>query len=504
MRRRARLAAATFTLAVVATGCTPDPRVARPSPSGSPIAWTDCASDARKINSSLPRSLTVECGTVPVPQDWNTAKDGKPTDGKTFEIAVMRIRSNRQTDRIGSILTNFGGPGTAGLEYLPAFIGEVSGLLGRFDLVSFDPRGIGKSNSVKCAADGDLDASMGYEPDPVGNSEFQGSVAISRRIAEGCGAKFGETLGRVSTEQAARDIDAIRAALGEAKLNYLGFSYGTLLGAVYAELFPGNIRAMVLDGAVDPRETPIESSEGQAKGFERAFDNFTNWCKQNPSRCPIAPDARAAVVKAINSARTTPVKGSDGRSATAGWVFAAVLYTLYDEGSWPYLAQAIADLVRGKAQFTFLLADIDRDENGHYGTLFDGFNAVSCIDSDQFPTVEEIRTLQADWRAKYPLFGAPLAMSLVTCALWPAKKDPYPVGPATGAPPIVVVGTTGDPATPYESTADLADMLGTSAIVTWEGEGHTAYPKTTCIRRAVDDYFIDLKVPAKDLRCPAG
>jgi pimeloyl-ACP methyl ester carboxylesterase len=293
--------------------------------------------------------------------------------------------------------------------------------------------------------------------------------------------------------------------VGDEKLTYLGFSYGTLLGAVYAELFPTKVRAMVLDGAVDPKQNPVASSEGQAAGFELAFSNFTAWCKQTPAKCPISADPRGAVIEAINSARTAPAKDAKGRAATAGWVFYAVVSTLYSQDTWQYLAQAIADLKKGNPKIAFLLADsyAERDADGHYKNLFDANNAVNCVDSDQYPTVEQVRALQSQWRAKYPLFGAPLAVGLATCAVWPAKKDPYPVGPATGAPPIVVVGTKGDPATPYESTPKLADMLGTGTVVTWEGEGHTAYPETTCIRTAIDSYFIDLKVPAKGLTCPA-
>jgi TAP-like protein len=212
------------------------------------------------------------------------------------------------------------------------------------------------------------------------------------------------------------------------------------------------------------------------------------------------------VTSALDRARTNPVKGSDGRAATAGWVFYAIVSTMYSQDNWQYLAQGISDLGKGNTRFVFLLADsyAERDEQGHYKNLFDANSAVNCVDSASYPTIEQVRTLQSQWRTKYPLFGAPLAIGLATCSVWPAKKDPYPVGPAVGAPPIVVVGTKGDPATPYESTAKLADMLGTGTVLTWDGEGHTAYPETSCIRNAVDGYFINLNVPAKGLTCPAS
>ena len=513
MRWRVALIAA-MALVATAAGCTAPKarwREAESAPSGGSgaIAWRDCADDARRIASDLgrkvPGGVLFECGKVAVPQDWNTAVDGKAPDGQNFEIEVMRARSDRQGQRIGSLVTNPGGPGASGFDFTVYLAGQLAPVLQRFDLIGFDPRGVGRSAPVKCISDSDMDASFGYEPDPVSDADFQGAVALSRKIADGCDAKYGEDLRLFSTEQAARDIDAIRTALGDEKLTYLGFSYGTLLGAVYARLFPKGIRAMVLDGAVDPRQSPVAGSEGQALGFERAFANFTAWCRQNARACQIGPDARAAVLSALDTARTNPVRGDDGRRATAGWVLYAIVSSLYSEQAWPFLARGMSELRGGDPGLVFLLADsyAERDPNGKYSNLFDANNAVNCADSAEYPTVATIRTLQADWRKKYPIFGSLLALSMLTCAVWPGKPDPYPVGPATGSPPIVVVGTKGDPATPYEATPELAQLLGTGTVVTWEGEGHTAYPSTSCIRNAVDAYLIDLKVPARNLTCPA-
>lgn len=503
MRRRAALATV-LALALALTGCVPSSVWRDPNTSSGPVTegaleWHACQADARRINANIPAGLTAQCSTLRVPQDWNNTGNGK-----TFELQLMRIHSNKQHDRIGSVVMNPGGPGGSGFDYTAFLAPEVTPLLERFDLIGFDPRGVGRSDPVDCISDADMEATFGYEPDPVTDASYQGLVTLARHVADGCGAKYGEGLSLFSTEQAAHDIDAIRTALGEGKLNYLGYSYGTLLGAVYAELFGANIRAMVLDGAVDPQQSPVVSSEGQAMGFERAFTNFAAWCKANTAKCPIAPDAKGAVLAALEQARTNPVKYR-GRVATAGWVFYAVIATLYSEDSWQYLAQAIDDLRQGDARVAFILADsyAEREDDGHFKNLFDANNAVNCTDSDDFPTVEQIRTLQSQWRTKYPMFGGPLAVGLLNCAVWPAKKDPYPVGAAKGAPPIVVVGTKGDPATPYESTAKLAAMLGTGTVLTWDGEGHTAYPETTCIRRAVDNYFIDLTVPAAGLTCPA-
>lgn len=473
----------------------------RPAPSassspGSAPAWAACP--AGVVTRPVP-NVTIECATLAVPQDWAT-----PQDGRTFDLALLRARSSGQRNRVGSLLVNPGGPGASGVE-LAAYL--VSGLpadvVGRFDVVGFDPRGVGRSSPVECFSDADLDANFGADPDPVGQAEFDAAVGLARRMAQSCGEKYGDTLRLFSTEQTARDMDAIRAAVGDEKLTYLGYSYGTLLGAVYAQLFPTRVRALVLDGAVDPTQTSIASSESQAKGFERAFDNFAGWCRTNTARCPIAPDARAAVTSALQQARRSPVGGPGGRSATAGWVFTAIVSSLYTDDRWPSLAQAIADLRRGNPAGVFQLADsyAERDPGGRYSNLFDANLAVNCTDDDTSATVAEVRRLQGEWRVKYPLFGASLALNLI-CAQWPGKRDPYPAGKAEGAPPVLVVGTRGDPATPYEQTPALARMLGVGVVLTWEGEGHTAYPQTRCVVTAVNAYLIDLKAQ-DDQSCPA-
>jgi pimeloyl-ACP methyl ester carboxylesterase len=372
----------------------------------------------------------------------------------------------------------------------------------KFVMVSFDPRGVGESAPVDCISDDDLDAVFSAEPDPVTQEQFDDTVAISQRIADGCGAKYGDDLRLYSTVQAAKDMDAIREALGEEKLTYLGFSYGTLLGAVYAQLFPTHIRAFVLDGAVDPTQDPVQSSEGQARGFERALSNFDAWCRVHAAKSPIAADPKGAIAEQVAKARVSPVKGSDGREATAGWVMWGVTLSMYAQYIWDYLGPAIDDLSKGDADLILALADsyAERDQNGEYTNLFDANSAVNCADA-QYPSVEQIRDLQSQWREKYPTFGTALATGLLSCSVWPSPKDPYPTGEAVGAPPIVVVGTTGDPATPYESTQHLADMLGVGVVVSFEGEGHTAYPDSSCVKDAVDHYLIDLQVPEDGLRC---
>lgn len=509
MSRTRRLPLVSFiAAALIGAGCTLPAFAPRTEADGErttrTVSWRPCPEIPEELVGRGARNMRYDCATITVPKDWDASDSG------TFEIALIRIRSTEQRDRIGSLLVNPGGPGGSGIDtavYLSfgeAFGGLPDRVTERFDIVGFDPRGVARSSPVKCISDEDLDAVFGFEPDPVSQDDFDELVALNRRIADRCADKYGDDLRLYSTRQTAQDIDAIRAAVGDEKLTYLGYSYGTLLGATYAQLFPRNVRALVLDGAVDPQQDFVAGSESQARGFERAFTNFADWCGQNPDDCPIAPDARAAVTAALKKARVSPVRGQDGREATPGWVLYAVISSLYSELAWERLAEAIDDLENGDADGVFRLADAyaDRDENGHYSNLFDANLAVNCADAEREPSLEGIRRLQSQWRVRYPLFGAPLATGLITCAVWPEASDPYPTGRADGAPPILVVGTTGDPATPYENTQKLVDMLGVGRVLTWEGEGHTAYPLTRCITEAVDDYLVNLKLPREGLRCP--
>ncbi len=516
MPRRSRLLALLTVVMVTAAGCTvpafapngagETPAPGAPAAPGGTATWRPCPEVPRDLVGDGAAGMTYDCAAVSVPRDWT-----RPSAGPTYDIQMIRIRSKTQKNRIGSLLMNPGGPGGSGVDtavyysYGQAIGGLPTEITDRFDIIGFDPRGVGRSAPIKCITREDQEASFGAKPDPATPADFDNLVALNKRIADGCAAKFGDQLPYFATEQAAKDMDALRAAVGDDKLTYLGYSYGTLLGATYAQLFPTRIRAMVLDGAVDPKQTSVEGSEAQAKGFERAFTNFSNWCRQTPDRCPIAPDARKAVTDAIAAADRSPVKGRDGRAATSGWLFYAVVSSLYTESGWAALAAAIGNLRQGDARGVFRLADqyAEREPDGTYSNLFDANMAVNCADAKDAPSVDEVRRLQTEWRAKYPLFGAPLAVGMLPCTFWAGDRDPYPVGPAVNAPPIVVVGTTGDPATPYENTADLASMLGVGQVLTWEGEGHTAYPSTPCIVRAVDAYLIDLKVPQAGLRCPA-
>ncbi len=468
----------------------------------SAVVWSDCADKAAKLAGGRVNNVRYDCGTMRVPRNW-----AKPADSGTFNLALMRVRRNGQKNRIGSLLVNPGGPGASGMQLAaaaPSFLPlEIQR---RFDIVGFDPRGVGESSPVHCFSDKQKDEITAQDPDPTAQQAFDDQVSLSSSIGRGCAEKYGDALKYYSTEQTAHDMDAIRQVVGDDKLSYLGYSYGTLLGQVYDHLFPHKIRATVLDGPVDPRQDAVASSSGQAAGFEQAFDAFAANCRDHGKACKIGPDARATVTQLLDAARKDPAVGEDGRKATAGYVMYAVISALYSKQSWSILEQALDSLKRGDPTGVFALADQynERDSSGHYTNSIDANNAVNCSDETNPPSLAEIKNLQPQWRQQYPLFGTALAVSLMGCSTWAGGHDPYTVGAAEGSPPILVVGTTGDPATPYANAQKVAESLKNAVVLTWEGEGHTAYPQNKCINDVVNNYLINEKAPSHNVTCTAN
>lgn len=449
------------------------------------------------------RDLSFSCGRMRVPVDHD-----KP-DGATLQMFVLRARLAGQTNRIGSLVINPGGPGGSGVD---AAVGLALRLpvevLRRFDLVGFDPRGVGLSDPVTCVPAELKDRSTAADPDARTAAEYAAQVALTREAADACFAKYGDRLGAYNTTATARDLELLRRALGEPKLSYLGFSYGTLLGAVYATLYPDRIRAFVLDGAVDPTADDVASTQAQARGFEDAFTEFAADCTGR-SGCPLGADPRGFVTRLLAKAKAQPIPSSvsaDHRRATGGNVLLAAVSALYDKGDWSRLAQALADADRGDAKGVLALDDEynQRREDGTFSNILDANFAVNCADTDQRLSDATIRKTIADWRRRYPLFGSALALSLIGCQVWKAPRHPLPKVTAPSAPTILVVGTRHDPATPYASAQHLTRALGHAMLLTWDGDGHTAYPKTSCITGAVDAYLISTTVPAATATCPAG
>jgi pimeloyl-ACP methyl ester carboxylesterase len=523
MRRTSRGLLVTLAVALTLAGCSsvdgngryagdpaptkpgsPKPTSAAPAqPTISPVSFNDCTSVIRPQVRDSPggdRPLSFGCGKLRVPLDYRNPSR------KAIDLFLIRVRLAGQQKRIGSLVVNPGGPGGSGADAAVGLgLSLPTDVLKRFDLVGFDPRGVGLSAPVECISDQLKDDSLALDPDA--EDAFAAQAKLARQISTDCVAKYGDDLQHYNTEETARDLDLVRQAVGDSRLTYLGYSYGTRLGSVYAQLFPRRVRALVLDGAVDPKAGEVASSRTQAAGFERAFDQFAADCKARNAACLIGPDPRATVTRILAQARRSPIPGgSGGRKATAGPVLLAIVSALYDRGDWAELESALADAGNGNSSGVFTLADRynQRDKDGHYTNLADANTAINCADTaEKVPDATVQKALSA-WRKQYPLFGSSLALGLLTCQQWRAPREPLPAVRAAGAPPLLVIGTVNDPATPYASAKVLARTLASGRLLTWRGEGHTAYPKTTCVTAAVDAYLISLKVPAPNATCAAS
>jgi pimeloyl-ACP methyl ester carboxylesterase len=482
---------------------------AAPEPKAAPVKWTDCNEQIQQLVAGQPgseRDLSFECGRTEVPISYDEPQ------GATLPLFLVRVISGLQTDRIGSLIVNPGGPGTSGAD---AAIGLSLSLpdeiLGRFDIVGFDPRGVGLSTPVECIPDEKKEEIVASEPRPVTDEQLDAAFALAQEVADDCAEEYGDALGTFNTVATARDMDRLREALGDEQLTYLGYSYGTTLGSTYAELFPDKVRALVLDAAVDPESTAVEDAEARAAAFETGFDAFAANCTGLLAGCPLGAEPRQFVEQLLGQAGQTPIPSSepdqDGetRTATPGVVMTAIQAALQDTRSWPQLAQALAAAQGGDSKGLFSLADSysGRLEDGTYSNQLDANTAINCADSEERVEAREIRDLAAEWNAAYPLFGAGSAARLYNCSVWESERTPLPERDAVGSNAILVIGTSGDPVTPLPGAVDLAEQLDNGHLLVWQGQGHTAFPKSECVNAAVNTYLIDLVPPMDGLTCPA-
>lgn len=482
----------------------PAPTTAAPAqPTISPLTFDDCTSVIApqvKDADGGDRPLAFGCGKIRVPLDYRAPST------KAIDLYLVRVRLAGQQKRIGSLVVNPGGPGGSGVD---AAIGLgltlPTDLLRRFDVVGFDPRGVGLSNPVDCIPDTLKEKVIALDPDARSAAAYTAQVQVAKEVSQACVSRYGDDLRHYNTEETARDLDLVRQAVGDPKLTYLGYSYGTRLGAVYAQLFPKRVRALVLDGAVDPRAGEVAGAQLQAAGFEKAFDQFAAECRARMAACLIGPDPRASVMRVLDKARRAPIAGAGGRKATAGHVLLAVVSALYDRAGWPELESAIAEADSGISNGVLGLADrySERDAKGEFSNIQDANVAVNCTDTKEKVPEATVKKALASWRTKYPMFGSALALGLLSCQQWAAPRQPLPAVRAAGAPPLLVIGTVNDPATPYASAQVLAKTLATGRLLTWRGEGHTAYPKTPCVTAAVNTYLITVKPPATGATCAA-
>ncbi|SDC70866.1 alpha/beta hydrolase fold [Geodermatophilus telluris] len=524
MRLRRGLFAASTGLLLAVTGCTSFSSSFSGSTSSSgsssaesapaeaeaaPITWTDCDAQITELIAGTPgseRDLAFECGRTEVPIDHDEP------EGDALPLFLVRAKLAGQTDRIGSLLVNPGGPGSSGADAaLSLALSLPEDVLRRFDLVGFDPRGVGLSTPVECIPDELKDRSLATEPRPTTQEQMDEVLALTDEVAAGCEDEYGEALGTFNTVDTARDMDLLRESLGDEQLTYLGYSYGTTLGSTYAELFPDRVRALVLDAAVDPDSDEQADAEASAAGLEAGFDAFAANCTGLVSGCPLGGDPRRFVEDLLAATAANPIASSvpgETRTATPGVVLTAVLSAMYDPGSWPQLSQGLAAASTGDAAGLFSLADAynGRLDDGTYTNLQDANLAINCADlpEDEAFSEEQVLQLAQDWGQRYPLFGAGAAAGLYTCGAWDAPRTPLPERDADGSAPVLVVGNQGDPVTPLPGAVDLAEDLDAGVLLTWQGQGHTAYPKTPCVTDAVNAYLIDLVVPQDGLTCPAA
>ncbi|MEH0109309.1 alpha/beta hydrolase [Tersicoccus sp. MR15.9] len=444
---------------------------------------------------------SFECTKVTVPVDY-----AHPT-GDT--IALQLIRKRAGGARVGSLVMNPGGPGASGYTMVRDSLDQVTSrtLRQRFDVVSFDPRGVDRSAGITCLTDAQRDAYREDASDPATAAGFARATELQRQLATACRQHSGPVLAHMDTVSAARDLDVIRAVLGETKLTYLGYSYGTQLGATYADLFPRRAGRLVLDGAVDPSLSNEQLTLGQAQAFEKALHSWAEACPQDSSCAFSSADEGVALVrKLLADAERDPMTVADGRKATVSMLASGLVLPLYNQQSWKALDVAVANAASGDPGDLVRFSDLgaDREQDGHYSAnSMVAFQAVTCLDYPMQTAPDAMRQDAAALQKASPTLGKFFAYGGLTCASWPFKpvSAPHPLH-AEGAEPIVVIGTTGDPATPIAWARSLAAQLQSGRLITFQGEGHTAYGQgNTCVVGAVDGYLLNGTVPQNGLSC---
>ncbi|GAB2731202.1 alpha/beta hydrolase [Nocardia thraciensis] len=511
--RRAAAAATAFLLASAFVACSqPAPPAHRqPSPElqrfyDQRLSFEPCAGYAtttadEKAFSSNP---AFQCARVEVPLDYEDPA------GRTARIALLKAPA--RGEKVGSLLLNPGGPGGPGssMAAVASKTWATSPVTEKFDLIGFDPRGVGASTpAVDCFTDAETDAGDAVTTVAVGAGTWteQDTRGLVDRCAERSGGR--DVLAHVGTRDAARDMDILRTALGDKKLTYLGQSYGTRLGAVYAEMFPRNVRAMVLDGAIDPRSGTVERRISQFTSFQRSFDAMATDCAARPD-CPLGTDPGKATEKFQNIVRPLldrPVATADGRQLGFDDVYGSVTAGLYDSAAWPAITQGIAELETGRGDTLAALGDAfaGRGPDGRYGNFNEALYAINCMDEQRrTPDQETDLKRRIQHAAPFTDTGRGADGARDGCEFWPAAPTldyPYATG-IEDLPDTLTISITGDPATPYDGGVSLASALGGS-MLTVEGEQHTIALSgaSECVNDAVAGYLVDLQAPPADARC---
>jgi pimeloyl-ACP methyl ester carboxylesterase len=439
-----------------------------------------------------------ECATLAVPVDYS-----RPAE-RTIELALIRLPASDPSRRIGSFMLNPGGPGASAVEFARSFAPLLSDeIRARFDIVGFDPRGVGASAPLLCHDD--IQELGAMEPEPETQAQWDEIVRTTGDLADLCDARGGDLLPHLGSLNVARDMDRVREALGDQQATYLGFSYGTVIGALYADRFPDRVRALVLDGAVDIGPSGEELMTVQAVGLDRAFERFVADCRAR--NCALGTDPAAAIDALQEQARATPIPapGAD-RPAGPGEIHLAMVAAMYRPRTWPSLEQALVAARDGDASMVVQFADLYLGRRGgEYDNSYEMGPAINCLD---YALPRDIRHYQTEFVDEVtrvaPEFGRSFAQEGLICAQWESPPAPISLTGARGAAPVLVVGTTNDPATPFEWAVALSLDLPSGVLLTHEGDGHTAYLLgNRCIDDTIDNYLLTLAVPEDGAICGA-
>jgi pimeloyl-ACP methyl ester carboxylesterase len=444
-----------------------------------------------------------ECARVDVPLDYDRPR------ATTISLALLRFPAAVPSKRLGSLVVNPGGPGAPGTDWARGATAAFrTPVLNRYDIVGFDPRGIGESTAIDCASDKTLDTIIASDPTPDTDAERRGFVRLLREFGSGCIRRSGDLASHVSTAESARDLDVIRAALGEARLNFFGASYGTVLGAFYAELFPNRVGRLVLDGAVSLGGASGRLTGDQAAGFERALRAYVRNCmRTNTDPCVLYDSVDQGVARIgrfLARVERTPLPALYGRDLRAGNALAGVAAGLYARNSWGYLSSALEAAFHGDGMFLLQMSDAynSRGPQGYLDNSMEAGYAISCLDNPGRTSMTRVRRGIDRLERRSPTFGAAFGWSLLGCQGMPRPTEEPPEVDGAGAAPIVVIGTTGDPATPYEWAESLAAQLDSGVLVSRDGDGHTGYHRgNACVDDAVHAYLLEGTVPDDGLSC---
>ena len=444
-----------------------------------------------------------QCGSLTVPVDYRDA------GGDTIGINLLKVPAGNPGARIGSLVVNPGGPGAPGTSYAEnaeqAFRAPITD---RYDIVGFDPRGTGASDPVDCLSDDEMTEFLAVDPDPDDTAEERTLVDELADFYQGCVDNSDALVAHVTTAETARDMDVLRAALGESTLAYFGASYGTKLGATYAELFPDKVGRLVLDGAVDVGLSSRDLTLGQAGGFETALRAYVDNCVDETPSCFLG-DSREEGLQTISDLLADiddePLPTTDGRELTVGSAFYGVVTPLYVRDYWYLLSQGLESALDGDGTTLMLLADAyaSRQDGTYLDNSTEAIYAINCLDDPFYVEPGQVEAEVPAFEEVSPTFGRVFAWSLVNCKGLQVESSEPPLDiRAEGAAPIVVVGTTRDPATPYDWAVSLADRLESGVLVSRDGDGHTGYNAgNECVDSAIEAYLTDGTVPDDGLQC---